>query len=90
VHAKTYVKCPLILSNFNQKCVNKFLYNLPITRPRKVLKWVPQQKHKQGQPRKSRRNNTEKAMEARDLTEKECYSKREEYRLGVRNGDSCK
>jgi hypothetical protein len=54
--------------------------------PRNVLEWVPQEKCKQGQLGWGWRDDI---MEAKDLADEDCC-RREEWRLGWRNGDSCK
>jgi hypothetical protein len=41
--------------------------------PRKVLEWVPQEKRKQGQLGWGWRDDIKTAMEARNLTEEDCY-----------------
>jgi hypothetical protein len=51
-------------------------------RSRKVVKWVPQEKCKRGQPSHCWRDDIKEAMEARDLAEEECY-RREESRQGT-------
>jgi hypothetical protein len=50
--------------------------------PRKVLKWVPQEKCKQGQPRWGWRDDIKAAVVARDLTEGGCYRRKDWKRGG--------
>jgi hypothetical protein len=54
-----------------------------------ILEWVPQEKRKQGRPKRGWRDDVKEATEARDRAEQDCC-RREEWRLGAGNGDSCK